>query len=96
MRHLVWSNPARRDLFDIAAYYGRIAPGLALDLLDRVESAPLVLCDFPDIGAPTVQPGVRKWRVPKTPFILFYHASTERVAIRRVRHGATDWERQAP
>ena len=91
MRILIWSLPARRDLLDIVAYYSRVSPQLADELVDRIESAPLVLCDYPDLGTPTVGRDVRKWLVPKTPFILFYHADRNRVAIRRVRHGASDW-----
>lgn len=94
MRTLIWSLPARRDLFDIFAYYDRVSPQLADDLIERIENAPLILCEYPDLGTPTVGRGVRKWLVPKTPFILFYHADKSRVAIRRVRHGASDWAGQ--
>ena len=93
MRILIWSLPARRDILDIVAYYSRVSPQLADELVDRIETAPLVLCDYPDLGTPTVGRDVRKWLVPKTPSILFYHAGKDRVAIRRVRHGATDWAR---
>ncbi|MDB5708042.1 MAG: hypothetical protein JWL96_112 [Sphingomonas bacterium] len=95
MRILIWSLPARRDLLDIVAYYSRVSPQLADELVDRIESAPLILCDYPDLGTPTVGRDVRKWLVPKTLFILFYHADRKRVAIRRVRHGASDWAGQA-
>ncbi len=95
MRTLIWSFPARRDLVDILAYYGRVSPQLADELVDRIESAPLILCDYPDLGTPTVGRDVGKWLVPKTPFILFYHADRTRVAIRRVRHGASDWGGQS-
>lgn len=92
MRTLVWSLPARRDLLDIVAYYSRVSPLLADELVDRIESAPLILCEYPDLGTPIVARDVRKWLVPKTPFILFYVADRKRVAIRRVRHGASDWQ----
>jgi toxin ParE1/3/4 len=95
LRALIWSQSARRDLLDIVAYYSRVSPQLADELVDRIESAPLILCDYPDLGTPTIGRDVRKWLVPKTPFILFYRADRSRVAIRRVRHGASDWTGQA-
>ncbi|TPG41161.1 type II toxin-antitoxin system RelE/ParE family toxin [Sphingomonas koreensis] len=86
MKRLIWSGPARSDLFSIAAYYGRIDPTLPDLILQRIEEAPLVLLDFPKVGSPTRNDRVRKWRVPKTPFVLFYAEHGDDIQIRRVVH----------
>ena len=94
MRQLLWSRVARNDLFDIAAYYARLDADLAFTMLERVETAPLVLLDFPEMGSPTVRPDLRKWTVADTPFILLYRATRASVEVRRVIHHARDWREQ--
>ena len=96
MRTLIWSYPARRDLYEIAAYYGRIAPGVGLDLLERIETSPLALLEFPQMGSPTRRRGIRKWCVPRTPFLLLYTSNADYVEVRRVLHESMDWDRSAP
>jgi plasmid stabilization system protein ParE len=93
---LIWSYPARHDLFEIAAYYGRVAPAVSLDLLERIETSPLALLEFPQMGSPTRRRGIRKWRVPRAPFVLLYASNAEYVEVRRVLHDAMDWDRSAP
>lgn len=93
MNGLIWSHPARRDLFAIAAYYATIDPALPETLLDRIEQTPLILLDFPGLGAPTLHPGIRKWLVPGTPFLLLYAARPGSVQIRRVLHDRSEWEK---
>lgn len=88
---LVWSSPARRDLFRIAFDELNLVPD---QLLERIETAPLALLDFPDMGSPTRFHGIRKWRVAKTPFLLFYAVEKDRIAIRRVIHASSDWANQ--
>ena len=91
MRQLIWSFPARRDLYRIAAEYGEMDPALPLEMLMRIEQAPLALMDYPDIGSPTPRRGIRKWHVRRTPFLLFYASTTKRLEIRRVGHERSDW-----
>ncbi|MBX9816355.1 MAG: hypothetical protein A4S12_04105 [Proteobacteria bacterium SG_bin5] len=91
MRQLVWSRAARNDLFDIAAYYRGLDRDLEFLMLERVETAPLVLLDFPDLGSPTRHPTIRKWRVADTPFLLFYRPARHQIEVRRVVHHARDW-----
>jgi plasmid stabilization system protein ParE len=88
---LIWSHPARRDLYAIAAYYGRLDPSLPEIFLERIEEAPLVLLDFPGLGSPTRSADVRRWRVPKTPFLLLYAEVSKGIQIRRVIHDRSDW-----
>jgi plasmid stabilization system protein ParE len=59
-----------------------------------IQTAPLILLDYPDVGAPTDRRSLRKWPVKGTPFLLFYSAGRDRVEIKRVRHAAQDWRTQ--
>lgn len=90
---LIWSQPARRDLFRIAAHYRAVDPELATRMLDRIEAGPLPLLEYPEKGPPTRRRGVRKWVIRGTPFLLFYAVRNERLEIRRVFHHAMDWQR---
>lgn len=75
----------------MADSYDATVPGLGLVLLERISEAPLVLLDYPGLGSPTALPGVRKWPVRQTPFLLFYVTKRDRVEITSVRHAASDW-----
>jgi len=88
---LVWSPEALADTLDIAGHYLSIDPAIAVAMLDRVEDAPVILREFPHLGSPTRLPGVRKWRVDGTPYILLYAVAPSTVDIRRVVHTASDW-----
>jgi plasmid stabilization system protein ParE len=95
LMRVIWSRPAAADLFEIADYYDRIDPDLATEIINRVETAPGPLIDNPRIGpALDEEPGVRKWRVPGSPFLLLYAIRGETIEIRRVRHAASDWRRE--
>lgn len=92
MRRLIWSGPAHRDLYQLAADYGKIDPDLPTLLLERIEEAPLPLLDFPALGSLIGRKGIRKWPIRKTPFVLFYAIRSEVVEIRRVIAVASDWK----
>lgn len=91
MRRLGWSRSARRDLDEIARYYGQFSPELPDDLMRRVEAAPLLLLDNPEIGSPTRRARVRKWPVRRTPFILLSTVVGVEVRIQRVVDARSDW-----
>lgn len=90
---LTWSQPARRDLLDIIHYYYEIDTDLAAEMSDRISEEPLKLLENPRLGTLTPSQEVRKWRVRKTPFLLFYTVTAEGVEIQRVRHAASDWRK---
>ena len=92
MRRLVWSPRSRQDLIGIAEYYDRIDPTLAADMVDRVEAGPAPLLDSAGIGSPAAA-GTRKWRVPGTPFLLFYDAGDDAIEIVAVLHVRSDYPR---
>ncbi|MEH3157699.1 MAG: type II toxin-antitoxin system RelE/ParE family toxin [Sphingomonas taxi] len=79
-------------MLDIAVYYDRLDPALAENMVARVETATLPLLDFPRIGVLVDREGARKWRVPGTPFLLFYEVVADMVTILSVRHARSDWQ----
>ena len=91
---VVWSLPARADLFGIAEWYEAVDPVLAETILDRIEAAATPLLATPSIGAPVSGVGRRKWRVKQTPFLLIYRPEPSQIRILRVRHVRQDWRRE--
>lgn len=87
---LKWSARARRDILELADYYSKIDPGLAERMERAVEASPLTLLDYPHSGPATIRPGVRKWRVRGTPYMLYYRTPPEYVIILRVLHASRD------
>ncbi|GKS02996.1 type II toxin-antitoxin system RelE/ParE family toxin [Sphingomonas aquatilis] len=88
---LIWSTQAQQELLDIADHYDEIDPDLANAIVDRVEASVSPLLDFPRLGAIIDRNGARKWRVPRTPFILLYDVTDERIEVLSVSHARSDW-----
>lgn len=88
---VIWSRPARDDVFGIADYYDAVDPSLAETILDRIDQAAVALLANPGIGTAITELGVRKWNVRHTPFLLLYVVRGQEIEIRRVRHGAAEW-----
>lgn len=89
---LEWAESTESDINDIIAHYAGIAPSIAVDLVERIVAAPKPLLDFPFIGPETEIDGLRKWRVPKTPFLLLYTVESERILIVRVVDVRSNWQ----
>lgn len=93
---LVWTGPARDDLYHIADEREAFEPGSALKLLRRVYDTPRILLDQPRLGSTTRKPSVRKWPVRGTPFILLYVVRRDCIEVRRVVHNRSDWQSLQP
>jgi toxin ParE1/3/4 len=92
LRHLDWTARAKADLADVLRYYNDVDFALGESLFVRIITAPAPLLDQPGIGSPTRKSGIRKWRVKRTPFLLFYRLRKDgALQILRVRHAAQDW-----
>jgi len=61
-------------------------------MLDRITEATLPLIDHPHPG-PVADDGARGWRVPVTPFILFYDVGYDAIEVVTIRHARCDWAR---
>ncbi len=89
MNQLIWSRPARQDLYRIA--FDEMLWDVEV-LVERIEKAPLLLTEFPELGEMIGSTGRRKWRVKGTPFLLIYKSRKGTVEISRVVHAASDWQ----
>jgi toxin ParE1/3/4 len=85
-----WAALARSDLSRIDRFHREIDPALADEINDRIIAATGILADLPYAGPASLRRDRRKWRVPKTRFILFYRVAADHVRILRVLHGAQD------
>lgn len=89
MADLRWAARARADLQAILRFHEGTDPNLALELIERIVLAGRFLAELPEAGPLTIR-GRRKWRVPKTPYLLFYRVEADHIRILRVLHGARD------
>jgi len=78
-------EPARRELFDISAYYESQAPGLGSDFLSVVSAAVSLLRDDPELGAPH-QFGTRRFVLPRFPFSIVYLDEPEFIVAVAISH----------
>ena len=92
MKRLVWSRSARRQLEQLNDWYAELNPDLPLEFTIRIETALTRLLDLPHIGSPVPDSTSRKWRVRRTPYLIFYRATREGISILKVRHTRSDWK----
>ncbi len=97
MRTVVWSNGALSDMETLAAHIAADNPGVALDVLDRIEEAvhSLLHISTGRVGRVT---GTYEKVVRSLPYIIAYAlqrspTGEERVVVLRVIHGAREWLR---
>jgi len=95
-RRVSSTNQARKDLAEIAAYYGEQSGELELRFIDAAEDALEKLLLMPEKGAmreyfhPKLH-GLRMWPIPKFPKILiFYRPVDTGIEVIRVLHSARD------
>ena len=84
------TGPAARDLAQIWNYYDEAAgEEVANRLLARIEARFPVIAENPYIGVLRTEygAGVRTYRPPNLPYIIFYTISGDTVRITRVVHG---------
>ena len=87
MLDIRWALLAQADLVRIADHYRTIDPTLAADIAGRIVEAARLLAELPSAGQATERAGRRRWRVPGTPYLLFYRVAPDHVRILRVLHG---------
>jgi toxin ParE1/3/4 len=88
---VAWSPEAKSDLAAIHHYYAGIDPDFALTAAERAVRAARLLAERPSLGPAVENTLYRKWRVPRTPYILVYRIARDRLRIARVFHVAQDW-----
>lgn len=94
MSRAIWSSLAQRDLSELNQYYRDIDPRLSQRLIFAAVAAGRLLAENPQLGTLVPEKAVRKWRVRKTPYLIFYRPEAAGVRIMRLLHAARDWQQQ--
>jgi len=89
--HLVWTEPALRDLASVRAYVALDNPSAAARQINLVLQAAETLVRFPNIGHPGRRPGTRELGVSRTHYLLPYRITPNCIEILRVLHGRQRW-----
>jgi toxin ParE1/3/4 len=89
--HIVWTEPALRDLAAARAYIALDTPGAAARQIDLVLQAAGNLLRFPNIGRLGRRTGTRELVVSRTPYLLPYRLTADRIEILRVLHARQRW-----
>ena len=79
---------------DIDSYYQAFSSDFAKRVLAEAIAAGRMLLRHPQAGPVIDDSGMRKWRVPRTPYILFYRSTETELRIVRVIHAAQDWQKE--
>lgn len=90
MRTVVWSNDALDDLDAVLRFIARDNPRAASALVDRIDEAASGLSRFQTGRQGRVAKTYEKV-VRRTPCILAYAMTDERITILRVIHGRREW-----
>lgn len=89
---IVWSPQAQSDLASIYEYHAEAGSDFAFRAAERAVGAARLLGERPRLGSIVENTIYRKWRVPRTPYLLIYRAERDRLRIARVFHAAQDWQ----
>jgi addiction module RelE/StbE family toxin len=88
---LVWTAPALRDLRSAQVWIAADRPKATATQVVRILESATGLVAFPDQGRIGRRPGTREMVVPRTPFVIAYRVSEDRIEVLRVMHGAQRW-----
>lgn len=87
---LRYTRPALSDLESILDDIVAASPQGAKRVQKRVRKLIDLLVDYPEIGARTDDPVIRRLTTPPYPFLVFYEIAGEEVIIHAIRDGARD------
>ena len=87
---LRYTLPALADLVTILDYVAdRSPPGPNASISESAPS-PNLLLRYPQAGAVTDDPTIRRMTTTPYPYLIFYEATEAEIIIHAVRHGARD------
>lgn len=92
MRAVRWSLLAQADLAGIDDYYHGLSAGFASRVGAQAIEAACFLARHPEAGQAVPGSPYRKWRVRKTPYILFYRPDGTTLRVVRLIHASRDWK----
>ena len=96
-RHLVLQPEAEEDVRSARLWYDRQSPGLGNEFLRAVETSLAMVERTPDLYA-TVDLAIRRARVRRFPFAIYYEIESARIVIYAVWHyrrAPVDWQQRS-
>jgi toxin ParE1/3/4 len=88
---VVWSVAAVADREEIFDYIAADSPQAAILVDERIQRQIRILAKFPEGGRGGRVEGTRELVIQRTPYLVVYRVTRERVHILRVLHGARRW-----
>lgn len=89
MRRIIYARQALLDIDSVERFWRKRDPELLDALADKTRDALAFLVRTPGAGSPFGSG--RKWRIGRTPFLIFYIADDDSLTILRVRHERENW-----
>lgn len=87
---LRYTLPALADLESILDYVVDRSPQGASRIHARIRAVTDLLLRYPQAGAMTEDPTIRRVTTTPYPYLVFYEATDAEIIIHAVRHGARD------
>ena len=87
---LRYTLPALADLVTILDYVADRSPQGAERIHRRIRAITDLLLRYPQAGAVTDDPTIRRMTTTPYPYLIFYEATEAEIIIHAVRHGARD------
>jgi toxin ParE1/3/4 len=87
---LRYTLPALADLASILDYVADRSPQGAARVHTRIRAVTDLLLRYPQAGAVTDDPTIRRTTTTPYPYLIFYEATDAEIIIHAVRHGARD------
>jgi toxin ParE1/3/4 len=87
---LRYTLPALTDLESILDYVVDRSPQGASRIRARIRAVTDLLLRYPQAGAVTDDPTIRRVTTTPYPYLIFYEATDTEIIIHAVRHGARD------
>ena len=85
---LVLTVRAEADLAHIRSYLRDRNPAAAERVRMRIRQTLSLLCDYPNIGRPTIKDGVLVSIVPRFHYKIYFSVIGDQLMVLHVRHGA--------
>jgi toxin ParE1/3/4 len=87
---LRFTLPALADLESILDYVVEHSPQGASRIRARIRTVTDLLLRYPQAGAVTEDPTIRRVTTRPYPYLVFYEVTDEEIIVHAVRHGARD------
>ena len=88
---LVWLPSVNATRIEQLNYIAEDNPAAAIDQDAQIETQVDMLLDYPAMGRPGRVKTTRELVISRTPFIVAYRVTGQRIEILRVLHGAQQW-----